>query len=75
MLISSGDLLLVDADAFFGVRTAVLIAGKPGSHRWVVSPVVMSDTTPVGAGLARDEAGTYTADFATDGSGRIEHNP
>ena len=32
-------------------------------------------SVPVGAELARDEALTYTADFAIDGLGRIEHNP
>jgi hypothetical protein len=51
---------------FLGVLAAVF-ASKLGSYRGM--------HTSVGAELAREEAIPHTADFATDGSGRIEHNP
>ncbi|KAF2394469.1 hypothetical protein FX983_02450 [Pseudomonas frederiksbergensis] len=51
---------------FFGAFEAAF-AGKPRSYKGL--------RKPVGAKLAREEASAHTGDFATDGLGRIEHNP
>ncbi|MCS3838494.1 hypothetical protein HNR03_003102 [Pseudomonas sp. JAI111] len=59
---------------FIGEFEAVF-AGKPAPTVNRVYTAFVYDLNPCGSGLAREEAIHYTADFATDGLGRIEHRP